>query len=208
MTAMLGALGAALAKDLRLLLRDRIGIVFLTVAPIIVISVAGVSLASLYGADPRGATAYVLPLVDEDGGPVGIAVRERLAHESAITLRMVASRADALALLDQREAGAVLVIPAGTSDAQQEGKGSTLLLLTDPVKYLEIANLRGLIQEIRHAIEEGARRRAAPSRANARGIHAVGGRSAAGNRCAPLRPHAPPRRGGKAEPSGPGRGGT
>jgi ABC-type multidrug transport system permease subunit len=161
MAVMLEALGAALAKDLRLLLRDRIGIVFLTLAPMIVISVAGVSLASLYGADPRGATAYVLPLVDEDGGPVGAAIRGRLAHESAITLRTVASRAEALALLEQREVGAALVIPAGTSGAQQEGRGSTLLLLTDPVKYLEIANVRGLVQELRHGIEEEARRRAA-----------------------------------------------
>jgi ABC-type multidrug transport system permease subunit len=158
---MLGALGAALAKDLRLLLRDRIGLVFLTVAPMIVISVAGVSLASLYGADPRGATAYVLPLVDEDGGPIGAAIRERLEHESAITLRLTPSRAEALALLERREAGAALVIPAGTSRAQEEGRGSTLLLLTDPVKYLEIANLRGLVQELRHAIEKEARRRAA-----------------------------------------------
>jgi len=161
MAVILGALGAALAKDLRLLLRDRVGLVFLTAAPMIVISVAGVSLASLYGADPRGATAYVLPLVDEDGGPVGAAIRERLAHEAAITLRTATSRAEALTLLERREAGAALVIPAGTSRAQQEGRGSTLLLLTDPVKYLEIANLRGLVQELRHAIEEEARRRAA-----------------------------------------------
>jgi ABC-type multidrug transport system permease subunit len=166
---MLAALGAALAKDLRLLLRDRIGLVFLTVAPIIVISVAGVSLASLYGADPRGATAYVLPLVDEDGGAIGAAIRERLAHESAITLRTTESRAEALALLEQREAGAALVIPAGTSRALEEGRASTLLLLTDPVKYLEIANLRGLVQELRHAIEEEARRRAAARLGEARG---------------------------------------
>src|SRR5436309_13949470 len=139
MAVMLGAFGAALAKDLRLLLRDRVGLVFLTVAPMIVISVAGVSLASLYGADPRGATAYVLPLVDEDGGAVGAAIGERLAHEGAITLRTTASRAEALTLLERREAGAALVIPAGTSRAQQEGRDSTLLLLTDPVQYLEIA---------------------------------------------------------------------
>jgi ABC-type multidrug transport system permease subunit len=165
---MLGALGAALAKDLRLLLRDRIGLVFLTAAPMIVISVAGVSLASLYGADPRGSTAYVLPLVDEDGGPIAAAIAERLGHESSITLRMTTSRSEALRLLERREAGAALVIPAGTSRAQEEGRGSTLLLLTDPVKYLEVANLRGLVQEIRHALEQEARRRAAVRLANAR----------------------------------------
>lgn len=158
---MLAALGAALSKDLRLLARDRVGLVFLTIAPIIVITVAGLSLASLYGADPWGATSYVLPLVDEDAGPVGAAIRERLARETAVNVRPVARRAEALALLERREAGAALVIPQGTSRALEEGRTSTLLLLTDPVKYLEIANLRSLIQELRHAIEKEARRAAA-----------------------------------------------
>ena len=71
---MLGALAAAVGKDFRLLARDRVGLVFLTVAPIIVITVAGFSLASLYGAGVRGETAYVLPVADEDGGRVGRAL--------------------------------------------------------------------------------------------------------------------------------------
>jgi hypothetical protein len=52
--------------------------VFLTLAPIVVISVAGLSLANLYGATPGGSTAPGLPVVDEDGGWAGRAVRERL----------------------------------------------------------------------------------------------------------------------------------
>ena len=46
---MLDGLGAALAKDLRLLARDRTGLAFLTLAPIVVIAVAGFSLAAIYG---------------------------------------------------------------------------------------------------------------------------------------------------------------
>ena len=42
------AFRAALMKDLRLVFRDRVGLVFLTIAPMIVIAVAGLSLASLY----------------------------------------------------------------------------------------------------------------------------------------------------------------
>ena len=37
---MLAALGAAIAKDLRLLGRDRAGLVFLSLAPVLVITVA------------------------------------------------------------------------------------------------------------------------------------------------------------------------
>ena len=39
---------AALGKDFRLLLRDRVGLVFMTLAPVVVITVAGLSLANLY----------------------------------------------------------------------------------------------------------------------------------------------------------------
>ena len=58
-----GGLAAALGKDLRLLARDRVGLAFLTLAPIVVISVAGLSLAALYGDAPRGGVAPVLVLV-------------------------------------------------------------------------------------------------------------------------------------------------
>src|SRR5205823_6110819 len=94
---MLTGLVAALGKDLRLLARDRVGLVFLTVAPIVVISVAGLSLATLYGAEPRGGTAPVLPVADEDGGWVGRAVRERLADEPSVRVRPVATAAAARA---------------------------------------------------------------------------------------------------------------
>ncbi len=143
------------------MLRDRVGLVFLTVAPIVVITVAGLSLASLYGADPRGETAYVLPLVDEDGGEIGKAIREALRDEPAVELFAVSSREAAQRLLDRREAGAALVIPAGATRAVEEGKPARLLLYTDPVKYLEIANLRALLQEVRHGLERTALDRAA-----------------------------------------------
>src|SRR5205823_6290097 len=96
---MLTGLLAALGKDLRLLARDRVGLVFLTLAPIVVISVAGLSLATLYGAEPGGGTAPVLPLADEDGGWVGRAVRERLADEPSIRVRPVATAAAAGAVV-------------------------------------------------------------------------------------------------------------
>ncbi len=156
---MLGRLGTVLGKDLRLLARDRAGVVFLTLAPIVVITVAGFSLASLYGADPRGATAYVLPFVDEDGGEVGRELKERLARETAVQLRTLGSRDEARALVQAHHAGAALIIPSGTSAALKGGQPAPLLLYTDPVKYLEVANVRGLVQELRHAIEEAAHER-------------------------------------------------
>lgn len=158
---MLSALGSAVRKDFRLLLRDRVGIVFLTVAPIIVITVAGFSLASLYGAGPQGATAYVLPVADADGGRVGRALRQALAKQEMVAVRGVTTRAEAEALVRAHEAGVALVIPADASRRLAAGGTFELELLTDPVKYLEVANVRGLLQEIRHGIEGTSRARAA-----------------------------------------------
>src|SRR2546430_17307133 len=108
---------AGFTKVVRFRARDRCGVVFLTLAPIIVITVAGFSLASLYGPDPPGAPAYLLPVVDEDAGAVGAAIRDRLAHGAAVTGRTPASRGDALPLPGRRGAGAGLGVPRGTSAA-------------------------------------------------------------------------------------------
>src|SRR5579884_4210795 len=154
-------LGAALLKDLRLLARDRAGLVFLTIAPVVVITVAGLSLASLYGADPRGTSAYLLPVADEDGGRIGETVRARLAGESRVLVEEVADREAARDLVRRQVAGAALVIPPGTTAAVGRGEPAALLLYTDPVKYLEVANVRLLVEELRHGIEAAARARAA-----------------------------------------------
>src|SRR5215470_8830679 len=126
------ALVAAVVKDVRLLLRDRVGLVFLTIAPLIVMSVAGFSLSTLFGGAPQ-AGAYVLPVVDEDDGRIAAELRERLASDATIEVRTMPTREQALALVHSRESAAVLVIPAGTSAALARGSPASLLLLTDPV---------------------------------------------------------------------------
>jgi ABC-type multidrug transport system permease subunit len=155
-----GGFAAALAKDLRLLRRDRVGLAFLTIAPIVVITVAGLSLSTLYGAAPRGGTAPVLPLVDEDGGWVGRAVRDRLATEPTVHLREVRTADAARALVVHKAAGAALVLPAGTSDAVRAGREATLVLFTDPVRTVDVATVRALVQELRHGVEAAALGRA------------------------------------------------
>jgi ABC-type multidrug transport system permease subunit len=165
---MLGAFGAAFAKDIRLLARDRAALVFLTIAPVIVITVAGLSLASLYGADPRGATAYLLPVADEDGGRVGAVLRERLGAETRVQLEIVADRDAARALVRRQRAGVALVVPPGTTETVTSGGTAPLLLYTDPAKYLEVANVRLLVQELRHGLEGAARAKARARLAKAR----------------------------------------
>lgn len=156
----LPALAAAVAKDLTLIMRDRVGLVFLTLAPMMVITVAGFSLANLFGGRGAG-ERIVVPLVDEDGGEIGEAIRRRLASEPDVVLERVESRAAAVQLLRERRAAAALVVPASASAAQREGRTWTLTLLTDPVKMLEVGAVRELAAELRHRITADARDRAA-----------------------------------------------
>jgi ABC-type multidrug transport system permease subunit len=142
-----------LTKDLRLLWRDRVGLVFLALAPLAVITVAGLSLANLYGADPTGQTAYELPLADEDGGALGREIRSRLAGEQAVRLRPVESRAEAERLVRDKQSGTALVIPGGTQAALDAGHPASLVLYTDAVKYLERLNVRLRLLELRDALQ-------------------------------------------------------
>src|SRR6185295_7402407 len=110
------SLGVIVAKDLKLLLRDRTALLFLTLAPVVVMAVAGFSLANLYGADPAGQTAYDLPIVDEDGGELAQQIEERFRGDESVRLRRVASREEAQRLVHDKVAGSALVIPAGTRE--------------------------------------------------------------------------------------------
>src|SRR4029077_13745854 len=51
---------------------------------------------------------------------------------------------------------AVLVIPAGTSAALAGGSRASLRLFTDPVKFVELTNVRFLVDELRQAVGQHA----------------------------------------------------
>jgi ABC-2 family transporter protein len=122
------------------------------IAPIVVITVAGFSLANLYGADPSGQTAYVLPFVDEDGGALGRELLARLQDQPSVQVRPVATRAEAERLVRSKEAGSALVVPAGTDAALDEGRPASLVLYTDPVRYLERLNVRAELLALRNRL--------------------------------------------------------
>jgi ABC-type multidrug transport system permease subunit len=152
-------LGVVIAKDLRLLLRDRTALLFLTLAPIVVMAVAGFSLASLYGADPVGQTAYDLPIVDEDGGQLAQQIEERLRGDQSLRLRRVASREEAQRLVHDKVAGIALVIPAGTRAALEAGTPARVLLYTDPVRFLERLNVTLRVLKVRDELADAERAR-------------------------------------------------
>jgi ABC-type Na+ efflux pump permease subunit len=153
------SLGVIIGKDLKLLLRDRTALLFLTLAPIVVMAVAGFSLASLYGADPAGQTAYFLPIVDEDGGELAQQIEERLSGDQSVRLQRVASREEAQRLVHDKVAGSALVIPTGTRAALAAGNPASVLLYTDPVRFLERVNVTLRVMKVRDELADAERAR-------------------------------------------------
>jgi hypothetical protein len=150
----LRATAAVVEKELRILRRDWVGICLLILAPIVVISVAGFSLAKVYGGD---AGAHPLLLVDEDHGQAAKAIADALAAIKEVDLRAIDSRAEAQRMVrDRGEAAAALVIPAGTTTRLSEGGKPQLLFYTDPVKHLEIVNFKLLISEVLRRLSAAA----------------------------------------------------
>src|SRR5512139_703042 len=155
----MSSLGVIIAKDLRLLLRDRTALLFLTLAPIVVMAVAGFSLASLYGADPAGPTAYDLPIVDEDGGELAQQIEERLSGDQSVRVRRIGSREEAQRLVHDKVAGSALVIPAGTRAALTAGSPASVLLYTDPARFLERINVTLRVLKVRDELADAERAR-------------------------------------------------
>ncbi|HEY3516170.1 MAG TPA: ABC transporter permease [Gammaproteobacteria bacterium] len=155
----MSSLGIIIAKDLKLLLRDRTALLFLTLAPIVVIAVAGFSLASLYGAHPAGQTAYDLAVVDEDGGELARQIEERLRDDRSVRLRRIASREEAQRLVHDKVMGTALVIPAGTRAALAAGNPARVQLFTDPVRFLERLNVTLRVLKVRDELADEERAR-------------------------------------------------
>lgn len=125
-------------KDLRLIVRDRVALVGAIVVPILVISlIAGALL------DNGDRTRLLLPVVDEDEGPVATAFTKLLDEHAEVR---TVSRAEAERLVrDENDAAAALVFPTGLSRAYLQGQPGGIELLTDPAQAHGLQALRVLL---------------------------------------------------------------
>ena len=138
------ALITLIIKDLKLLQRDRLALLFLLLAPVVVITVAGFSLSTLYRAE-----RHAFPVADLDQGVVS----RRLLSELEASAELEVMRVDPIEarrlVAETPLAGAALVIPEGFSDAFVAGEPVDLLLWTDPVKHLEALKIRAAVERAR-----------------------------------------------------------
>ena len=124
-------------KDLRLVTRDRAALLFLIIVPVVVITVVAASLA---GSDTG---VLVLPVVNEDQGPVAEVLIEVLADHAEV-VEVDRAEAERWVAGDKR-AAAALVFPERMSKRYLAGRPSTLTLLTDPVKGVQVGAVKALL---------------------------------------------------------------
>jgi ABC-type multidrug transport system permease subunit len=118
-------------KDLRLIGRDRVGLIGMLVVPIVVIMVIAVATQS-----GNGSKSIVFPVVNEDQGPVATALIS--SFRKHLDVRIV-SRTDAVRLVaDTNKAPAALILPPELSKHYLAQKPSTVELLTDPAQWQEL----------------------------------------------------------------------
>jgi ABC-2 type transport system permease protein len=128
---------AVAGKDLRLLVRDRAALLFLMVVPVAVITIVAVSLA------PDHEGSILLPVVNEDGGPVAEVLLELLGQKIEV-VEMEREAARRL-VAEENAAAAALVLPRRLSKNYLGSRPSSLLLFTDPAKGTELDVVRAYL---------------------------------------------------------------
>jgi ABC-type multidrug transport system permease subunit len=152
---MLRAIWLTAQNEARLLIKDPIVLFMLLFAPVVIITVAGYSLGSLYGGV---ANSFRLPVVDLDHGQVSDGMIHALRQERDLSLEMLDDPQEARRLVSQRDRTPIaIVIPPGTSAAVAAGREPRLILFVDPVRRVEVNALELRIDELCRRVTEQAR---------------------------------------------------
>jgi ABC-type multidrug transport system permease subunit len=162
---MLRAAWIVFRNEFRLLARDRAALFMLALAPLVIITVAGLSLGNIYGVQP-GSEPYSIVVVDDDHGWLAHALVDALRRDHSVSVVPVANLIEARAIVAGRpRAPLSILIPAGTTGAFEADRNVQLTLYIDPVKRLEAGaielNLDRLCREVTARAHDLARKRIA-----------------------------------------------
>ncbi len=131
---------AAFRKDVRVFLRDRSALVFSLVMPIIVITIIA---EALFHDDKDDSRRIVVPVVNEDRGPVATTFVKLLRERADVS---EVSRADAEHVVrDRHDAAAAIVFPAQLSKRYLQGHSTEIELLTDPASGFDVDAVKILL---------------------------------------------------------------
>src|SRR5260370_24263640 len=152
---MLRAIWLTMQNEARVMLKDPIVLFMLLFAPVVIMTVAGYSLGSLYGGV---ANSFRIPVVNLDRGPASDAILEALGHERSVSLEMLDDQAQARRLVSERARTPIaIVIPANTSAGIVAGRQPRLILFVDPVRRIEVNTIELRIDELCRRVTEQAR---------------------------------------------------
>jgi ABC-type multidrug transport system permease subunit len=126
---------AVMLKDLRLISRDHAGLIALLVVPIVVITVVASATHSA-----NTSRSIVLPVVNEDQGPVATALISALRDH--LDVRAVSRTTAHHMVAELNDAPAALLLPPELSKHYLAQKPSTVELLTDPAQWQELEAIK------------------------------------------------------------------
>ena len=129
---------AVFRKDLRLFLRDRSALVFSLLMPIFVITVIA---EGLFHGD--GGPKLLIPVVNEDGGPVAGTFQKLLAEHADV--REVGREEAERLVRDKHDAAAAIVFPPKLSKQYLQGASTQIELLTDPASGGDLQAVKVLL---------------------------------------------------------------
>jgi ABC-2 type transport system permease protein len=130
-------------KDLLLLWRDKAGLFFVLLFPL----VYGLFFGAIFSGQGGGASKLRIAVVDQDGTPAARAFRDRLAASAALEVEDLALAAAADAVRKGRKVAYVL-LPEGFGAASPlSGQGPAPQLGIDPSRQAESGLLQGLVTE-------------------------------------------------------------
>jgi ABC-2 type transport system permease protein len=151
---MLRAIWLTAQNEARLLIKDPIVLLMLLFAPVVIITVAGYSLGTLYGGAPN---SIRLPVVNLDKGQVADGIIRALHKQRNLSLEMLDDPDEARRLVSGRDRTPIaMVIPAGTSADVAAGLQPRLILFVDPVRRVEVNAIELRIDELCRRVTEQA----------------------------------------------------
>jgi ABC-2 type transporter len=153
---MLRSIQLVFLNEFRLQRRDHASLFMIFIAPVVIIAVAGFSLANLFGS-PAAHTDYSIAVVDEDHGRIAAALLDALARQPGCTVVKTANlEAARRFVLGNAQAPLALVIPFDTSAAFESGRAANVEILVDPIKRLQASEIELSLNKLSQALEDAA----------------------------------------------------
>ena len=141
------AILAIAVKDIRLLLRDKVGLFFTFFFPVLI----GVFFGTIFAGGGDGPSRISVCTVDDDGTSESRQFLDDLSKSEHFNAWPIASREEGLAKVRLGKASALVIVPKGFGDTDMSifaGKPMELEVATDPSRSAESGMIKGLLTEL------------------------------------------------------------